>query len=119
MNTVKELVENGYDKDEILDFIEAHGKDNLEHYVQFYELTDNYDEDAVKIYLDTIGDLDNFEEAYYGHHRSFETFAEELFDVFYADDIPDHLKTYIDYEKFARDLKYDYWEENGYVFHGV
>ncbi len=119
MNTIKELVENSYDEDEILDFIEDHGKDNLEHYVQFYELIDDYDEEAVKIYLDNIGNLDNFEEAYNGHHRSFEVFAEELFDEFYAHDIPDHLKTYIDYEKFARDLKYDYWEKDGHVFRNL
>ena len=80
MNTIEELVENGYDEDEILDFIEDHGEDNLEHYVKFYELSEQYDEDALKIYLDNNGDLDNFEEAYNGHHRSFEVFAEELFD---------------------------------------
>jgi antirestriction protein len=119
MNTIKELVENGFDEDEILDFIEDHGKDNLEHYVQFCELSNDYDVDALNLYLNNIGDLDNFAEAYSGHHRSFEAFAEDLFDEMYAQDIPDHIKSYIDYEKFARDLKYDYWEENGYVFRNL
>ena len=38
----------------------------------------------------------------------FKEYAEELFDECYIHDIPDNLKTYIDYEKFARDLEMDY-----------
>ena len=37
--------------------------------------------------------------------------AEELFDECYGYDLPDHIKNYIDYEAFARDLSFDGYEE--------
>lgn len=38
----------------------------------------------------------------------FKNYAEELFDDCYASEIPENLRSYIDYEAFARDLKFDY-----------
>lgn len=38
----------------------------------------------------------------------FKDYAEELFDDCYAGQIPENLRSYIDYEAFARDLKFDY-----------
>ena len=38
----------------------------------------------------------------------FTDYAEELFDECYASDIPENLRSYIDYKAFARDLRMDY-----------
>jgi antirestriction protein len=47
---------------------------------------------------------EGFEEAYCGQWDSEIAYAEELFDELYAHDIPEHLRHYIDYEAFSRDL---------------
>ncbi len=62
---------------------------------------------------ENLVDLDEFEEAYCGKHDSFLDYATELFDDCYAFEIPENLRYYIDYEKFARDLLYggEYWTE--------
>lgn len=58
-----------------------------------------------------------FEESYRGEWGSLQEYAEELFDELYLHEIPEHLRSYIDYEKFASDLECDgYWEADGYVF---
>jgi antirestriction protein len=58
---------------------------------------------------------DNFEEAYCGEHDSFLDYAQDLFDECYGYDIPEQIRFYIDYEKFARDLlcSNDYFTGNG------
>ena len=54
------------------------------------------------------GDLESAEEAlenhYHGEWESEVDFANEIFDECYAHNLTDHLKFYIDYEKFSRDL---------------
>jgi antirestriction protein len=61
-----------------------------------------------------IEDMDDvmqeFENRFQGVHDTFEEFAENLFDELYLHTVPDDVKNYIDYEKFARDLSYDYTE---------
>ena len=59
----------------------------------------------------------DFEDSYQGEADNEVAYAEQLFDECYANDIPENLRYYIDYEKFARDLFIsDYWFEDGYVF---
>jgi len=64
--------------------------------------------------------LENFREAYQGEHRSDEDFAQSL-----ADDlglIPDDASwpnNYIDWERAARDLMYDYFSEDGHYFRAI
>lgn len=62
--------------------------------------------------------LDGFEEAYQGEYRSEKDFAEELFDEVYLHEVPEHVRFYIDYERFARDLFCgDYFmTDGGHVF---
>lgn len=83
----------------------------------------NMDEDAFLAWCDNFHITSNYEEqvdaymdSYAGCYDTFLTYAEELFDDTMS--VPDHLSAYIDYEKFARDLQYDYWthEDNA---HGV
>ena len=81
--------------------------DAFEVFMDFY--SGNYEE---------ISDLvSKFDDRYQGEWDSEEDFAEQLFDECYAHDIPENLRYYIDYEKFARDLFMgDYYYENGFVF---
>ena len=81
--------------------------------------------DAFEVFMDfysgndeEISDLvSKFDDRYHGEWDSEEDFAEQLFDECYAHDIPEYLRYYIDYEKFARDLFMgDYYYENGFVF---
>lgn len=46
----------------------------------------------------------DFQDAYCGCYRSELDYAEELFDEIYLNDLPESVRYYIDYEKFARDL---------------
>lgn len=90
----------------------------LEEYCQEHGL----DHDAVIAYCENLhirdtefpDHADEFVDAYRGHYSSFMDYATELFDE--TMDVPDHLAAYIDYEAWARDLSYDYWESGGHVF---
>lgn len=78
------------------------------------------DEGAVAAYIDDRGSWDqrDFEDAYCGEYASEVDYAEELFDECYLHDVPENVRYYIDYEKFARDLFRggDYFFTSGYVF---
>ena len=77
------------------------------------------DEAAVAAYIDKQGQWgrSDFEDAYCGEYDSEVAYAEELFDECYLHDVPESVRFYIDYEKFARDLFItDYYFSNGYVF---
>jgi antirestriction protein len=50
---------------------------------------------------------ESFLEAYRGHWDSELGYAQELFDELYAHEIPDHIRGYIDYEAFCRDVFLD------------
>lgn len=52
--------------------------------------------------------LEFHENNYHGSAKDFEEFAENFFDDVYGHEVPEHLKSYIDYEAFARDLEHDY-----------
>ena len=61
-------------------------------------------------------DADKMEEAYEGEYTSDESFAQELAESTgfeYSDNWPANC---IDWEKAARELMYDYVEDNGYYF---
>lgn len=59
----------------------------------------------------------SFEEAYQGEWDNEQAFAEDYFDDLYLQELPEHLRSYIDYDKFARDLFLDgFTFEDGYVF---
>lgn len=54
--------------------------------------------------------LEYHENHYHGCANSFDEFAQNFFDDIYGHEVPEHLQHYIDYEAFARDLSYDYFE---------
>ena len=75
---------------------------------------------VIDAYLDHQGgidDISDIEEAYAGEYDSWEDFAYELLEsTGDLEQIPESLRSYFDYEKFGRDLSYDYFESNGYYF---
>lgn len=84
-----------------------------------------YEKEAFTDYCENNGEafspdsIEGFRDAYNGKHESEEAFAEQLVDdLGYLNEMPQHLQSYFDYEKFARDLFCgDYWmSENGHVF---
>lgn len=94
--------------------------DGLVEVIEYCE-DNNVDEGAVAAYLDNRGSWSksDFEDAYCGEYDSKQAYAEELFDECYLHDVPESVRFYIDYEKFARDLFIsDYYFANGYVFRG-
>lgn len=69
------------------------------------------------ITADPAASVDTFRDQYCGEWESEEEYAEELFNECYAYEIPEGLRYYIDYARFARDLfmsDYDYY--GGHVF---
>lgn len=90
----------------------------------FWELDDYADLDAIGEYMDWRGisadefDISDFEDSFNGYYDSKEEFAEQLLDECGdLSSIPESLRYYFDYEKFARDLfMSDYYFSNGYVF---
>lgn len=95
---------------------------------EFDALKDLDELEAFDEYVGLIGpskidsDLkDNFFEAYQGEHQSEEDFAENLVEELgMLNDLPENLKCYFDYERFARDLFIsDYSYCNGHVFRNI
>jgi antirestriction protein len=94
---------------------------DLEDLVEVIEYCeDNHvDEEAAAAYIDDRNEWSqkDFEDAYCGEYESEVAYAEELFDECYMHDVPENVRHYIDYEKFARDLFLsDYYFTNGFVF---
>lgn len=83
-----------------------------------YDLTYSMDADILCEFISEFGldidDIDDvmseFEDRFQGVYDTFEDYAEQLFDECWLHAVPDEVKNYIDYEKFARDLSYDYTE---------
>lgn len=88
-----------------------------------WEIPDHIDMEAFTAFIDLYGPtlddeiFDHFEESYQGEFESEMAYAEYIFDELYAHSIPENMRYYIDYEKFARDLFIDgYSFSDGYVF---
>ena len=65
-------------------------------------------------------DEDAFEDSFAGAWESDIDFAWEFAEsVGDFNSIPDHLRAYFDIEKYARDLMFDYHEDNGFYFRAV
>lgn len=74
--------------------------------------------EAYALYVDHVGaswdDVECFQDVYQGCYKNEEEFGEHLFDEIYLHDIPSHIQSYIDYERFTRDLFMgDYYSVEG------
>lgn len=103
---------------------ESHIADNFWEYL---EAMDNVsDKEAFEIFVrnggvditDINSAIENFNESFCGAYKDLEDYAwEYVNDCVFDRDTPETLKTYFNYEAFARDLGYEgFWEESGYVF---
>lgn len=80
-------------------------------------------EDIVREYATDTGDdnLDDIEEAYQGHYRSDEEFAQEMAEQIGTADFRNQPwpLSCIDWEHAASELMYDYTEYSGYYFRNL
>lgn len=85
-----------------------------------YGNLDEYDRDMWEAYIDHFGDYEDFSQIKDKCHGKWDSeldFATNLFDECYAHEVPDNIRDYIDYDRFADDLfHYDYVMSNDYVF---
>ncbi len=89
------------DYDEFVDLGEYPNLDDVE---QAVELSKEHGWEEVSTYYENFNELDNFEEAFNGVWDSEEDFAYETANDIYSEEQLGQLATYIDWEKYARDL---------------
>ena len=114
-----ETILNIEDKDALYEFLQEYGNTSLEYYEKFVELCNDYDEDAVKAYIECVGIdyLYEFEEAYCGHFSNVREFVEDYLEST-GTEIPSWLS--VDYEKtWYSAFRHDYIEEKGYYFRRI
>jgi len=90
------------------------GRDGLENLIQ------ERDEEIIVAALECGINPSDIDEAYYGHYRSDEDFAQEMADQIGA--ISKDVSwpyTCIDWEYAAKELMYDYSESNGHYFRNL
>jgi hypothetical protein len=112
----EELENTGALKEELYDYLEEQGIDELGYFEQYQEVMSNNDEDAVNAFLSlySVSDLHAFEEAYEGYYDRVEDFVEN-----YLENLGENIPSWIvvDYEAtWNASLRFDYNEEDGYYF---
>ena len=115
---IKELIEDGHDKDEMQEFIETHGhKDFVLYYEDYTRMVEEYDQETVDSFIEVFDlmDVEHLQDAYMGCYRSGAEFAENFVsDCYGLPDLPYWIA--IDWEETWENLSYDYTESNGYIF---
>ncbi len=115
---IKELIEDGHDKDEMQEFIETHGhKDFVLYYEDYTRMVEEYDQETVDAFIEEFDlmDVEHLNDAYMGQYRSGAEFAENFVsDCYGLPDMPYWIA--IDWEETWENLSYDYTESNGYIF---
>jgi hypothetical protein len=112
----EELENTGALKEELYDYIEEQGVDELGYFEQYQEVMSNYDENAVTAFLSmySVSDLHAFEESYEGQFDNVRDFVEYILDTV-GEEIPSWIT--VDYEAtWNASLRFDYNEEDGYYF---
>ena len=113
------LIEDGYDSDEMKEFMEEHGhKDFYLYYEDYCQALAEFDQQTVDSFLEVFDlmDIEHLGDAYMGHHGSGAEFAESFVsDCGYVhNDLPYWIK--IDWEETWDNLSYDYSESNGFIW---
>ena len=115
---IKDLIEDGHDKDEMQEFIETHGhKDFVLYYEDYARMVEEYDQETVDSFIEVFDlmDVEHLNDAYMGCYRSGAEFAEQFVsDCYGMPDLPYWIA--IDWEETWENLSYDYTESNGYIF---
>ena len=99
-------------------YSESMNADDVQKIIDWAQL-DADDREILAGYIEVTGnddaDIQTARDHYHGNYDDFTDFAEQIMNDCY--NIPENLIYYIDYEKFARDLKYDYYHaENGNIY---
>ena len=115
---IEELLEDNYDLDDILDFVDANSEDD---FISFYEdyctAGENIGYDVVDAFVKYHGMsyVEYVEEAFQGIYRDEASFAEEYYENVYGDNIPAFVV--VDWEAtWKSSLYYDFDFIDGYVF---
>ena len=115
---IKELIEDGHDKEDMEEFIKTHGhKDFVLYYEDYTRMVEEYDQDTVDSFIEVFDlmDVEHLQDAYHGYYRSGAEFAEQFVsDCYGMPDLPYWIA--IDWEETWENLSYDYTESNGYIF---
>ena len=115
---IKDLIEDGHDKEDMQEFIETHGhKDFVLYYEDYARMVEEYDQETVDSFIEVFDlmDVEHLNDAYYGQYRSGAEFAEQFVsDCYGLPDMPYWIA--IDWEETWENLSYDYTESNGYIF---
>jgi antirestriction protein len=90
---------------------------------QYFEACEKYGKEVIDAYLKCFDDWDenDFNERYHGEFNSWEEMAENFLEEIGAiKEIPERLRFYFDYEKYAKDIRLggDMVEHNGHFFWG-
>lgn len=116
---IKELMEDSFYLDDMLDFINEHGDDN---FIKYYDDYVRFGEDnsyaAVDAFIEEFGiwEVERFEDAYSGQYDSEEQFAEQYVDEMYTSNLYD-LPVVIDWTAtWECNLRHDFAFNNGFVF---
>ena len=108
---------------DMVDFIKEHGeKDFREYYETYNRICEDYGKELVDAYVEIYytNGIEHFEDAYQGEWGSGADFAEHLSkDCGYiSDNIPYWIV--IDWERtWEANLRHDYTEINGHIFHDI
>ena len=102
-----------HDYNEFPNLGEYPGIDNI---IKVQEAIDKHGIAIVNGFIEnwSVEDLEHIEDAYYGEYDNFSSFAQQLAeDTIEGLDGNSTLASYFDYEKWERDLSYDYHEASG------
>lgn len=114
---IVETLQNLYcEKSELLEFIESYGVENLEYAVEYFELLNDYDADAIDAFINIYGvsDLNQFVDRYEGYYSTVSEFVENILESM-GTEIPSWVA--IDYEAtWESSLRFDYDEHKGQYF---
>ena len=115
---IEEFLENtfGWDEDELVDFVEAHGEEKFKLYFEEYaDMVDDIGVDVVSAFLNNfdIDDVSSCRDAYMGRYENGAEFAQNIAED--CGDVPRNMPSWIeiDWEKSWDNLDYDYTEGNG------
>ena len=119
---IEEFLENtfGWDEDELVDFVEAHGEEKFKLYFEEYaDMVDDIGIGVVESFLDNfdIADISSCRDAYMGCYESGAEFAQQIAED--CGDVPRNMPSWIDidWEASWDNLSYDYVEStDGHIF---
>jgi hypothetical protein len=114
---IEQLVEDNYDLDDILEFVDANSEAALlEYYEEYCTAGENIGYDVVDAFVKYHGMsyVENVEDAFRGVYYDEATFAEEYYTEIYGE-VPAFLV--VDWEQtWKQSLSYDFDFVDGYVF---